>query len=185
MGDGSQRKKNQRITGAIIAIATVVMMVIAVIGLLKLCGFQIGIGSARGGSDGKMLILFSPQFCNFASILFISNRYLWLHGWIVIAAFPLIFFSLPFLLRRVKLGGEELFLLLIALTQIVIPIFWGFDLGVRDFDLFITPFSGINLFFLLMFSRVAEGLKRYWVFLFFLLFGLLHPSYLIFRFASQ
>jgi hypothetical protein len=184
-GYDSKRKRIQYITAALLVILTIAVMVITVIGFIKLAGFQIEYGSARGGSDGRLLVCFSPQFCFYNSIPFISNRYFWLHGWIVFTAFPLVFYLLPFLLHRVKLEREELLLLLVALSQIVIPLFWGFDLGVRDFDLFITPFLGINLFFLLVFSRIADRAKQYWGFIFFLLLGLLHPSYLIFRFASM
>jgi len=184
-GYDSQRKWIRYITAALIVVFTIAVIVIASIGLTKLAGFQIEPGSAGGGSDGRLLVFFSPQFCFFESIPFLSNRYFWLHGWIVTVAFPLVFFLLPFLLRRIMLEGEELLLLLVALSQIVIFLFFGFDLGVRDFDLFITLFSWINLFFLLVFSRIAERMKQYWGFVFFLLLGLLHPSYLIFKFASM
>jgi hypothetical protein len=60
--------------------------------------------------------------------------------------------------RRAKRGSPALsdkLLLLAALTQLAIVFFWGFDLNIKDFDLYMIPQTMFCLF--LLKKTVGEG----------------------------
>jgi len=116
--------------------------------ICKLFHFSILLHTARGGFDGKQFISLLPQNIHFPNaVVFLEPRYFLTRGWIFLISGSFVF--LLYLNRWRKplaAHSSDSVLALLALSQLFIIMFWNFDLGIFDFDLYIVPTSLVNLF---------------------------------------
>ncbi len=116
--------------------------------ICKLFHFSILLHTARGGFDGKQFISLLPQNIHFPdAVVFLEPRYFLTRGWIFLISGSFVF--LLYLNRWRKpmaAHTSDSVLALLALSQLFIIMFWNFDLGIFDFDLYIVPTSLVNLF---------------------------------------
>ena len=72
---------------------------------------------------------------------------------------------------------SDFILFLFGISQFLVVLFWGFDLGIQDFDLYIAPATLIFLFLLKYFLGMKQTSKIAWKYI--LIFSLFSPLYLL------
>jgi hypothetical protein len=107
----------------------------------KLAGTTLVFYTALGGAGKDKFVKLFPTLLRYWNDKNFSEKaYVFLRGWIFLIGFPLplLFFGS----RRARREGPALtdvVFLLAALTQMAIVIFWGFDLNIKDYDLYMIP----------------------------------------------
>jgi len=146
--------------------------------LLKILDLNLLFNKTFGGFDNQQFISILPKQINFPqAVNFIEISYFISRGWIFFISGSFIFLILLFYCKkRISLTRSDLLLYLFGISQFVIVLFWGFDLGVRDFDLYIAPTTFIFLFLLKYFLGIIESTKDAWKCI--LVFSLFSPLYL-------
>lgn len=123
----------------------------------ELAGTTLVFYTALGGAGADKFVKPFPTLLRYWNDKNFSEKaYIFLRGWIFLIGFPLPLLVLGF--RRAKRGSPALsdqLLLLAALTQLAIVFFWGFDLNIKDFDLYMVPQTLLFLF--LLKKTVSEG----------------------------
>jgi len=123
----------------------------------ELAGTTLVFYTALGGAGANKFVKPFPALLRYWNDKNFSEKaYIFLRGWIFLIGFPLPLLVMGF--RRAKRGSPALsdkLLLLAALTQLAIVFFWGFDLNIKDFDLYIIPQTLFCLF--LLKKTVGEG----------------------------
>lgn len=123
----------------------------------KLAGTTLVFHTALGGAGkGKFIKLFPTLLRYWNDKNFSENAYMFLRGWIFLIGFPLplLFFGS----RRARRGSpalSDVVFLLAALTQLAIVLSWGFDLNIKDYDLYMIPQTLFCLW--LLKKTVGEG----------------------------
>jgi len=110
-------------------------------------GFKILMRNISGGGDGEMFVNFvDKSTIALSGVLAFEARYLWERAWAFFLAIPLPFLLWAILsIRRLKEQIADRFLLAAGILSLSIFFFWNFDLGYRDFDLYIIPLTLIVL----------------------------------------
>lgn len=160
----------------LLAIGAVGMAFLATVSIL---GFELQFNTAAGGFDGRQFISFIPRDIHLPNAVnFLEVSYFLFAGWIIFITGSFIFLLLLFKWKRsLSLKIADFILWLFALSQLVIVLFWGFDNGVSEFDLYIAPPTLLYLFLMRSLLATAQPEKNAWKYI--VLFSLLSPIYLL------
>ena len=146
---------------------------------VKALGFHLLFHTAAGGFDSRQFISFLPAHIHFPwAVNFIETGYFISRGWIFFITGAFVF--LIFLLRwkaGLALTRPDLILFLFGIPQFLIVFFWGFDLGVREFDLYIAPTTLLFIFLAKTMVGSFSDDKSAWKYI--LAFALFSPAYLL------
>lgn len=114
----------------------------------RLLGFELQFNTVSGGFDGRQFIPFLPLDLHFPeAVNFLEAGYFFFRGWILLITGSFIFLFFPSLWKaRVSLKTPDLVLFLFGLSQFLIVMFWGFDNGISEFDLYLVPPTMMYLF---------------------------------------
>ena len=144
-------------------------------------GFSLVFNTAVGGFDNRQFISFLPVNLNFPKdINLIEIEYFISRSWIffISGVYAFLLF-LPKIRKKLTLNKSDFILYLFGTSQLLSILFWGFDLGIRDFDLYIAPTTLFNLFLLKIFiSSISTEIKKPNLWRYILYFSLLSPIYL-------
>ncbi len=124
-------------------------MVFAVfITLIRLFGFNLQFNTVAGGFDGRQFIPLLPLDVHYPeAVNFLEPGYFFSRGWILLSSGSFVFLLFPGRWkRRVALETSDFILFLFGLSQFLIILFWGFDNGVGEFDLYMVPPTMMSLF---------------------------------------
>jgi hypothetical protein len=148
--------------------------------LVKWLGFSFAYNTATGGFDGRQFISFLPANLHFPyTVNFIEFGYFYFRGWICLVSGTFIFLIfLMHMKKQIAINRSDLILFLYGISQLLIVLFWGFDLGVRDFDLYIAPMTFIHLFFLkTLLELIRTDSEKTYAWKYILFFALFSPFY--------
>lgn len=145
--------------------------------LIKIFNFNLRFNTAAGGFDGRQFISIFPKNVHFPqAVNFMEIGYFFSRGWILSITGSFIFLCFAFNWRNtVSLKKSDLVLLLFGISQFVIVLFWGFDLGVREFDLYIAPTTLLYLFLIRYVLGTMRSDKSAWKYI--VAFSLFSPLY--------
>ena len=163
-------------------------VVAAAFGLARVLGFKISFQNATGGGDKGMLVsLFAGGAAETSGVLAFELRYLRERAWAYLLALPLPFFlAAAFSFRRFKEDVVDRFWLAAGLFALVIFLFWNFDLGWSDFDLYTVPLTLLALFLLKGFLETAgPKISPRREIAMILLFALFSPVFLILQLTTR
>jgi len=140
--------------------AGLVLPLLALAAVSGLAGTKLVFYTALGGAGADKFVKIFPTMLRYWNDKnFAEKAYIFLRGWIFLIGFPLPLLVLGF--RRVKAAARpalfDIVLLLAALGQLAIVFFWGFDLNIKDFDLYMVPQFLIML--VLLKKTVREGFE--------------------------
>jgi len=124
-------------------------MVFAVfMALIRLFGFDLQFNTVAGGFDGRQFIPLLPLDVHYPeAVNFLEPGYFFSRGWILLSSGSFVFLLFPGRWKqRVALETSDLILFLFGLSQFLIILFWGFDNGVGEFDLYLVPPTMMSLF---------------------------------------
>ncbi|MCX6554896.1 MAG: hypothetical protein NTZ12_07780 [Candidatus Aminicenantes bacterium] len=145
--------------------------------LIKLFGYDLRFNTAVGGFDGRQFISFLPRNIHFPdAVNFLEIGYFSSRGWILFISG-----SFTFLLfisnwrKRVSLATSDFILFLFGLSQFVIVLFWGFDNGINEFDLYLVPPTLLYLFLIRYLLATITSEKSAWKTI--CIFSLFSPLY--------
>jgi hypothetical protein len=151
----------------------------AFLGSVKALGFNLLFHTTAGGFDGRRFISLLPAHLHFPwAVNFLESGYFISRGWIFFSTGAFIFLVL--LVRWKKgffLTRSDFLLFLFGISQFLIVLFWGFDLGVREMDLYIAPTVLLYVFLAKVLAGAVSDEKGAWKFI--LPFALLSPAYLL------
>jgi hypothetical protein len=146
---------------------------------VRALGFNFLFHTVAGGSDGRRFISFLPEHIHYPwAVNFTEIGYFISRGWIFLISGGFIF--LIFLIRWKKglsVSKPDFILFLFGLSQFLIVLFWGFDLGVRELDLYIAPTTLIYVFLAKILVGSFPEDRKAWIYL--LAFALFCPAYLL------
>ncbi len=157
----------------VLILLIIAAVILAVTRFTAFLGYRISFQNTRGGGDNdRFADFFTSGKGSSWGEKFLDIRYLWERGLTVFLGFPILFFALFGKIRKWKgVSSADLALLLFGLSQMSVFFLWSYDLGFRDFDLLLSPWTVINLFLLKLFlksfnpeGRIAKGVL--FVFLF-------------------
>jgi hypothetical protein len=116
--------------------------------VIRIFGLHLKFKTAAGGFDGRQFISFLPVDLHFPeAVNFLENGYFASRGWIFFITGSFIFLVFALRMKKpVPWEKSDLVLFLFGLTQFLIVLFWGFDSGIREIDLYIVPTTLIYLF---------------------------------------
>jgi hypothetical protein len=142
-------------------------------------GFHLQFHTAAGGADGRPLISFLPANIHFPqAVNFLEFGYFISRGWILFITGTFIFLVFLFQWKkRPSLTRPDFILFLFGISQFLIVLFWGFDLGVRELDLYIAPTILIYIFLVKLLVGMIPDDKSSWKYI--LAFSLFSPAYLL------
>ena len=147
--------------------------------VVKALGFNLLFHTAAGGFDGRRFISFLPTDLHFPrAVNFLETGYFISRGWFFFITGAFVF--LVFLVRSRKglpVSRPDFLLFLFGISQFLIVLFWGFDLGVREMDLYIAPTVLLYVFLAKVFVESFPDEKSAWRLI--LPFALLSPAYLL------
>lgn len=124
-------------------------MVFAVfLALTRFFGFDLQFNTVAGGFDGRQFVPLLPLDVHYPeAVNFLETGYFFSRGWILLSTGSFVFLLFPRRWKqRVVLETSDLVLFLFGLSQFLIVIFWGFDNGVGEFDLYMVPPTMMYLF---------------------------------------
>ena len=142
--------------GFLLTAAGVAPPVLLLLSVVSLSGFRTVFYTALGGAGGGKFVEMLPALPRYWNDkIFLDTGYLFLRGWIFLIGFPapMIFLGLQRTKPRERSASDLLFFLMAAL-QMIIVLFWGFDLNVKDFDLYMAPLTLASLFLI---KTIVEG----------------------------
>jgi len=108
----------------------------------ELAGTKIVFYTALGGAGADKFVKIFPTMLRYWNDKnFAENAYLFLRGWVFLIGFPLPLLALGLhpTRKESRLALFDVVLLLAALGQLAIVFFWGFDLNIKDYDLYMVP----------------------------------------------
>jgi len=145
--------------------------------LIKIFNFDLRFNTVAGGFDGRQFISFIPKNVHFPqAVIFMEIGYFFSRGWILSITGSFIFLFFAFNWRNtVSLKKSDLVLFLFGISQFVIVLFWGFDLGIREFDLYIAPTTLLYLFLIRYILGTMRSDKNAWKYI--VVFSLFSPLY--------
>lgn len=145
--------------------------------LIKIFGYDLRFNTAVGGFDGRQFISFLPRNIHFPdAVNFLEIGYFSSRGWILFISG-----SFTFLLfisnwrKRVSLATSDFIFFLFGLSQFVIVLFWGFDNGINEFDLYLVPPTLLYLFLIRYLLATITSEKSAWKTI--CIFSLFSPLY--------
>jgi hypothetical protein len=144
---------------------------------IKLFGYQLRFNTTVGGFDGRQFISFLPLNIHFPyAVNFLEVGYFGSRTWILLisGSFTLLVFISNWK-KRILLATSDFVLFLFGLSQFVIVLFWGFDNGISEFDLYLTPPTLLYLFLLRYLSETIQAEKNAWKYI--CIFSLFSPLY--------
>lgn len=147
--------------------------------LIRIFNLDLRFETAGGGFDGRQFISFLPVNIHFPqAVNFLEVGYLFSRGWIFFITGSFVFLVFALRLRRsVALERSDLVLLLFGLSQFLIVLFWGFDSGIREIDLYVAPMTMLYLFMTRYVVGTIQSEHVAWRYI--LAFSLLSPIYLL------
>ncbi|HUU38590.1 MAG TPA: hypothetical protein VMW46_10380 [Candidatus Desulfaltia sp.] len=145
--------------------------------LIKIFNFDLKFNTAAGGFDGRQFVSLFPENIHFPqAIVFLETGYFISRGWILSITGSFIFLFFLFQWRKkVTLKKSDFVLFLFGISQFVIVLFWGFDLGIREYDLYITPTTLLYLFLIRYLLGTMRSDKSAWKYI--VVFSLFSPLY--------
>jgi len=153
-----REKRLSILAGCAGVLLAVFLIVFLALQLSSLLGFVNDFQNYKGGGDDDRLVEFlPPRSAGAAGSVFLEIRYLGMRGWAIITALPVLL-----LIMAVKAARRETFsnldrvLFLMGACQAIFLFTWSFDLGFRDFDLYIVPLTFPAL---LLIKKALEGLN--------------------------
>jgi hypothetical protein len=147
---------------------------------IKILGFDLRFNTTAGGFDGRQFISFLPLNIHFPeAVNFLEVGYFIFRGWILFisGSFVFLFFICNWG-KKVVLQTSDFILLLFGLSQFSIVLFWGFDNGMSEFDLYMVPPTLIYLFLIRYLLATSQCEKSAWKYI--VVFSLLSPLYPLF-----
>ena len=152
---------------------------LAFLGSVKALGFKLLFHTTAGGFDGRRFISFLPADLHFPrAVNFLEPGYFISRAWILFITGAFVF--MIFLVRSRKgihLTRPDFLFFLFGISQFLIVLFWGFDLGAREMDLYIAPTTLLYIFLAKVFVGSMADEKGAWRLI--LPFALLSPAYLL------
>jgi hypothetical protein len=152
---------------------------LAFLGSVKVLGFNLLFNTSAGGFDGRRFISFFPADLHFPrAVNFLEAGYFISRGFIFLITGGFVF--LVFLLRSRKglpLTRADFLLFLFGISQFLVVMFWGLDLGVREMDLYVAPTTLLYVFLAKVFVGSISDERGAWKLI--LPFALLSPAYLL------
>jgi hypothetical protein len=146
--------------------------------LVKISGFTLRFNTALGGFDGRQFIAFLPDNVHFPNaVVFLERSYFISRGWAFLITGSFIFlFFLPQWRKRISLEKSDIVFFLFGISQLLIVLFWGYDLGIFEFDLYIAPTTLMYLFLIKCLLSSLPSEKNAWRYIVgFSLFSMLYP----------
>jgi len=132
--------------------------------LVKTSHYTLQFHTVSGGFDGRKFISFLPGNIHFPNaVVFLEPSYFISRGWIflITGSFVFLFFFTQWR-KKGSPGKPDLMLLLFGFSQLLIILFWGYDLGIFEFDLYIAPTTFMYLFFIQYFLTPMDAEKNGW-----------------------
>ena len=145
--------------------------------LIEIFNFNLRFNTAAGGFDGSQFISFFPKNIHFPqAVNFMEIGYFFSRGWIFSITGSFIFLFFAFNWRNtVSLKKSDLVLFLFGISQFVIVLFWGFDLDIREFDLYVAPTTLLYLFLIRYILGTMRSDKSAWKYI--VAFSMFSPLY--------
>lgn len=145
--------------------------------LVKISDLHLRFNTAAGGFDGRQFISILPVHSHFPkTVNFLEIGYFFSRGWIFFITGSFIFLVFAFQLKKsISLERSDLVLFLFGLSQFLIVLFWGFDLGIRDVDLYVMPTTMIYLFMTRYLLGTIPSDDRAWKYI--SIFSIFSPIY--------
>jgi hypothetical protein len=134
--------------GFLLVAAGVALPVLLLLAIVSLLGYRIVFYTALGGAVGGKFVWMLPTLPrHWNDKIFLDQGYLFLRGWIFLVGFPapLVLFGFR-RARRIQISPADSLFFLMAALQMLIVLFWGFDLNIKDFDLYMAPLTLASLF---------------------------------------
>ncbi|MBP1768448.1 MAG: hypothetical protein H6P98_2563 [Candidatus Aminicenantes bacterium] len=177
--DGEDRRWKSLLKPYVLIVLTAGVTFLAFLGSVRVLGFNLLFHTAAGGFDGRRFISFLPVHIHFPkAVNFLENGYFISRAWILFITGAFAFMIL--LVRwknRFSLTRSDFLLFLFGISQFLIVLFWGFDLGVREMDLYIAPTTLLFIFLAKVFAGSVSDEKSAWKFI--LPLALLSPAYFL------
>ncbi len=164
------------------------VVVAAAFGIARILGHKISFQNVSGGGDRGMFVsFFSGGPAETSGILVFELRYLWERTWAFFLALPLpLLIGAAVSFRRIKDDLADRFWIAAGFCYLVIFLFWNFDLGYSDFDLYTVPLTLLALFLLKGFLETAEAkIPSRWEPVLIFLFALASPVFLILQLTTR
>jgi len=136
---------------SLIPLAVGLVAVGAAFGAAAAWGVPVSFDTVLGGGDRDMFVnIVRPgEGQTLFGLAYKQDR-----AWFVLTAFPLALFLAARGREQWKaLREDDLVLFLIGLPQLMLFFFWNYDLGFRDFDLYVAPLTMMNMFLI---ARVVD-----------------------------
>jgi hypothetical protein len=145
--------------------------------LIRIFGLDLKFHTVSGGFDGRQFISFFPKNVHFPeAVVFLETSYFFSRGWIlsITGSFIFLFFLCQWR-EKVSWLKSDLVLFLFGISQFLVVLFWGFDHGIREFDLYITPMTFMHLFLLRYLLGAMRSERNAWKYI--VVFSLFSPLY--------
>jgi len=157
LGGGSKNAAFYLRHGATIILAAGCVLAVFM-ALIRLFGFDLQFNTVAGGFDGRQFVPMLPLDIHYPeAVNFLEPGYFLSRGWMFLITGSFVFLLFPRRWKqRVALETSDVILYLFGLSQFVIVIFWGFDNGVGEFDLYMAPPTMMYLF-LIRYLLAADG----------------------------
>jgi hypothetical protein len=175
------RKKGEfylkQYSAIVLTVGTVFLIFLATINIF---GFDLKFNTAVGGFDGRQFISFLPVDVHFPeAVNFLEVGYFISRGWILFITGAFIFLLfISHWKKKISLETSDFILFLFGVSQFLIVLFWGFDNGINEFDLYIVPPTLIYLFLIRYLLETIRSEKNSWKYI--TIFSLFSPLYLLF-----
>jgi hypothetical protein len=163
-------------------------VVAAAFGIARALGNKISFQNASGGGDHGMFVsFFSGGSAETSGILAFELRYLWERTWAFFLALPLpLLIGAAVSFRKIKDELSTRFWIAAGFCYLIIFLFWNFDLGYSDFDLYTVPLTLLALFLLKGFLETAgPKISSRWEPVLIFLFALASPVFLLLQLTTQ
>ena len=147
--------------------------------IVRALGFNLLFNTMSGGFDGRRFISFLPRSSHFPwAVNFLEIGYFVSIGWIFFITGAFVFLAFPSRWKNLAPFTKlDFVLFLFGISQFMIVLFWGFDLGIREFDLYIAPTTLIYLFLTKSLIGKIPDDKSAWKYI--LVFSLFSPACLL------
>jgi len=149
--------------------------------LIKIADLTLTFHTVSGGFDGRLFIALLPANVHFPNaVVFLEPSYFISRGWTFLITGSFIFLSFFFRWRkRISLEKSDIVLMLFGVSQLMIVLFWGYDLGIFEFDLYIAPTTFMYLFLIQCLLSSMDSEKDAWRYI--VGFSMLSMLYPLFR----
>lgn len=138
-----REKRTSILAGCAGVLLVVIFVALLALQLSSLLGFVHNFQNYKGGGDDDRLVEFlPPRSAGAAGSVFLEISYLGMRGWAIMAALPILLLFMAVKTAWLEtLSNLDRILFLMGACQAIFLFTWSFDLGFRDFDLYIAALT--------------------------------------------